>query len=199
MRTSDSPPPLSAVGSRRVVPSVFCLLSSAICLLVSAGCIVLSLQPAYDHEAIAWDAALLGEWQDQEDNVKVTVERGEWRSYRLRYQHPVEDSEFTGHLTIVDGVYFLDLMPLRGLDSGAVLIPGHLVLKLERDGPRWTVSALDYDRARSRLAEAHGDLRAALDERQNVVLTGSTRALRQWLRTRGEKDFTGPATFERVP
>jgi len=189
------------------VRTAFRLLPSAFCLLVSSGCLVLSLQPSYDHESLAWDEALLGVWQNEEDNVTVTVERGEWRSYRVRYTHPVEDAEFTGHLTIVENTRFLDLMPLRGREHGPVLIPAHLVLRLQPDGARWRVSALDYDRLRAlgpdrkhpSAAAGFAGPGAAFDERQHLVLTGDTRALRRWLRTRREDDFTEPATFERVP
>jgi len=168
-------------------------------MLASSACLVLSLQPAYDQESIAWDEGLLGQWRDAEDNVEVTIDRGEWRSYRVHYKHPVEEADFTGHLTAIGDAHFLDLMPSRGLDYGAVLIPAHLVLKIDRDGERWHASALDYDLLRAtRRTGRVPPQGATFDQRQNVVLTGSTTALRNWLRTRAEKDFSAPATFERI-
>jgi hypothetical protein len=167
--------------------------------LLSSGCLVLSLQPVYDDRSIAWDEALLGEWRDEEDNVEVTVERGEWRSYRIRYKRPADEGEFTAHLTAVDDTYYLDLMPLRGQDHGPVLIPGHLVLRLMRDDEGWQVEAIDYDRARARLMQgSKNGLAAALDQRQNVVRTGGTSELRRWLRTATEDDFSAPALFVRA-
>ncbi|MBI2222381.1 MAG: hypothetical protein HYU53_14385 [Acidobacteria bacterium] len=166
---------------------------------LSAGCLVLSLHPAYDDQTIAFDEALLGEWRATEDNVQVIVERGEWRSYRIQYKHPVAESVFTAHLTAVENTYYLDLMPLRGVEHGTGLIPTHIILRLTRDGERWHVAAIDYDRARALPGRtARGRVAAALDERHNVVLTGATPAIRSWLRAREERDFSAPATFERV-
>jgi hypothetical protein len=167
--------------------------------LLSQGCVVISLLPAYTDDTIAWDEALLGRWHDVENRVEVTVEQGEWRSYRIHYKHPVEEADFTAHLTVIGDTRFLDVMPARGVDYGAVLIPAHLVLRLSRDGETWLVSPLDYDA----LSEAlrHGRLSARIattDERQNVVLIQSTRALRDWLRARTDQDFDDPATFERI-
>jgi hypothetical protein len=183
--------------SRALTASLAVLVSLAAAL--SSGCLVLSLQPAYDDASIAWDEALLGEWRNAEDNVQVTVERGEWRSYRVRYAHPVEESEFSAHLTAIGDAWFLDLMPVRGKDYGAVLIPGHIILRLVRDGERWEVSAIDYDRLRAAMKAATRDgPAAAFDQRQNAVLTGGTAAIREWLRRTSDKDFSAPAVFERA-
>lgn len=174
-------------------------LALAVAAIVSQGCLVLSLQPAYDDGSIAWDEGLLGHWRDDEDNVEVTIERGEWRSYRVHYTHPIEEADFTGRLTIVGDAYFLDLMPPKGLDYGAVLIPAHLVVKLSRDGDRCEVWSLDYDALRGAVKGRRPAAPAAtFDQRQSVVLTGSTDVLRAWLRARTEKDFDAPATFERI-
>lgn len=167
--------------------------------VLSQGCVVVSLQPSYDDQSIAWDDGLVGRWSDAEDKVEVTIERGEWRSYRVHYKHPVEEADFTGRLTVIGDTHFLDLMPAKGLDYGAVLIPAHLVLRVSRDGDRWQVSSLDYDGLRAALKNGRLSGRTAtVDQRQYVVLTGSTEALRNWLRTRTEKDFDAPATFERI-
>lgn len=166
---------------------------------LSQGCLVVSLHPAYDDETIAWEEGLIGQWRDAEDNVEVTITPGEWRSYRVHYKHPVEEADFTGRLTIIGDSHFLDLMPPRGQDYGAVLVPAHLVVKISRDGNRWQVSALDYDGLRA--AIKRGQLSVGLatfDQRQNVVLTSSTTSLRAWLRSLADKDFDAPATFERM-
>lgn len=166
---------------------------------LSQGCLVVSMQPAYDDETIAWDDGLIGQWRDAEDNVEVTITRGEWRSYRVHYKHPVEEADFTGRLTIIGDSHFFDLMPPKGLDYGAVLIPAHLIVRISRDGDRWQVSALDYDGLRAAIKRTQlSPGLATFDQRQNVVLTSSTSALRTWLRSRADKDFDAPATFERM-
>jgi hypothetical protein len=167
--------------------------------LLSQGCLVVSLQPAYSDQSVAWDDGLVGQWRDAEDNVEVTITRGEWRSYRVHYKHPVEEADFTGHLTVIGDAHYLDLMPAKGLDYGAVLIPAHLVVRISREGDQCRSWSLDYDALRAALKG--GRLPRALatfDERQNLVLTSSTEALRDWLRTRTDKDFDAPATFERT-
>lgn len=174
-------------------------LALALPAVLSSGCIVLSLHPAYDDESIGWEEALLGEWRNPEDNVEVTVTRGEWRSYRVHYKHPVEEAQYTGHLTAVGDTWFLDLMPLRGEDHGAVLIPAHIILRITRDGERWQVSSIDFDRANSALrAGRRFAVPAVFDQRHNVVLTAETPALRRWLRASTAKDFSAPAVFERA-
>lgn len=164
----------------------------------SSGCLVISLQPIYEDQTVAFDEGLLGRWRNAEDNVEVTVERGEWRSYKIHYKHPVEEADFTARLTAIGDAHYLDLMPVRGLDYGVVLIPAHLPIKVERSGEKWLVTAPDYDRFRASLKAGKQAAFATFDQRQNVVLTGSTTELRAWLRDRGEDDFTAPATFERI-
>ena len=168
--------------------------------LLSSGCLVLSLQPAYTGDSIEWNQSLLGRWKDAEDNVEVTIERGEWRSYRVHYTHPVDELDFTGHLTAIGDTLYLDLMPHRGQDFGPVLIPAHLIVRLRREGNAWLVSAIDYDRARAALKTGGlAGVASAPDQRQNVVLTAATPALRDWLRARSAADFGAAARFEKVP
>lgn len=165
---------------------------------LSSGCVVLSLNPVFDDQNIVFEESLLGSWRSAEDNVQVTVERGEWRSYQVHYKHPVDEADFTGRLTTIGGAYFLDLMPVRGLDYGAALIPAHVILKVAREGSRWSVSGLDYDRLRAQVRSGRHAAFMTIDQRQNIVLTGSTTVLRAWLRDRADEEFTPPATFERI-
>jgi hypothetical protein len=166
---------------------------------LSSGCLVLSLHPAYDDGSIAWEEGLLGDWSAPEDNVEVRIERGEWRAYRVHYKHPVEETDFSAHLTAIGDAYFLDLMPLRGHDYGAVLIPAHIIVRVRRHGERWEVSSLDYDRARDAVKRGTQlPPGATFDQRQNVVLIGDTAALREWLRKAKNEDFSAPTVFERV-
>jgi hypothetical protein len=151
--------------------------------LASSGCLVLALHPAYDDAGLTWDPALVGTWYDSDDRVTVTIERGEWRSYRITYEHPIEKGVLTGYLTSVGDAYFLDLSPVRGQDYGSFLLPVHALLRIQRAPDRITVQALDYDRFAT--ASKQGGLvglPATLDHKQNAVITASTTALRQWLR-----------------
>lgn len=174
--------------------------ATLVCALASAGCLVVSLHPVYDDESIAWDDGLVGTWRDAEDNIDVTIERAEWRSYAVRYKHPVDTGAFTAHLTIVGDTRYLDLMPERGKDYGALLVPVHAIVRVAREGDTMTVTPLDYDRLSS--AFRHQPRRAsdpamAMDQKQNVFLTGSTGELRQWLRLQGGNVVGAPAAFTR--
>lgn len=188
------------MDTRNARPATLTLASVLLSAVLSTGCIVLSMHPAYDDASIAWEEALLGTWRAPEDNVEVLVERGEWRSYRVQYRHPVEVRDFTGHLTTIGDTYVLDLMAPRGVDHGAALIPAHLILRLQRDGARWVVSPLDYDAARAAIKSGRPyGAGAVFDQRQYVILTESTEALRRWLRARAPTDFNAGAVFERMP
>jgi hypothetical protein len=160
--------------------------AALVAALASSGCLVLALHPAYDDAGLTWDPALVGTWYDGEDRVTVTIERGEWRSYRITYEHPIEKGALTGYLTSVGDTYFLDLSPVRGQDYGSFLLPVHALLRIQREPNKITVQALDYDRFAT-AAKQGGlvGLPATLDQKQNVVITASTSALRQWLKQPG--------------
>jgi hypothetical protein len=60
------------------------------------------------------------------------------------------------------------------------------------------VAAIDYDALRNRVGRGSVGVRAALDERQNIVLTATTATLREWL-GRGSRGapFATPLVFRR--
>jgi hypothetical protein len=165
------------------------------------GCLVLSVNPVYDDDTIAWDPDLVGTWIDAEDKASIEIERGEWRSYRVRYIHPIESGTLTGHLTLLNDHRFLDLMPVTGEDRGSFLIPVHAVLRVERSGDRLELTPLSYDwfADRLRAGEPVPGLAAAFDQKENVLLVTPTAALRSWLRFQPADSpmFGAAATFEK--
>ena len=174
--------------------------AALVCALASSGCLVVSLQPIYDDESVGWDETLVGTWRNAEDNIEVSIDRAEWRSYRIHYKHPVDTGDFTAYLTTIGDTRYLDLMSERGHDFGPLLIPAHAVLRLERRGDALSVSLLDYDRLSS-IVRRHrrvAGLEMTMDQKKNVVLTGSTTDLRRWLRSAGEDLFDAPAIFTKV-
>ena len=64
--------------------------------LSTQACLVLGLDRFYDEPSITFDERLLGNWRPADDNVTVTVERSDWRSYRIQYVHPTETGALTG-------------------------------------------------------------------------------------------------------
>jgi hypothetical protein len=176
------------------------LLVSSACAL--QGCLVLALHPVYDDQSIAWDPDLIGGWRDADDASTITISAAEWRSYKVHYEHPSEKGDLTAYLTIVGDDRYLDLSPVRGQDWGSFLLPVHCVLRVTLDGDTLTLTPLSYDvlsaRLRSRAAAAPG-LAAVLDQKQNVLLTSSTPALRSWLRKTpsSSAEWGASATFLR--
>jgi len=171
-------------------------------LAVSPGCLVLSLQPAYDDERLTWDPNLIGTWHDADDNASLKIDGGEWRSYRVHYEHPIEKGDLTAFLTIVGDAHYLDLMPPKGEDHGAFLSPVHAVLRVELSPDTLTLTPLSYDWFADLLRRdrSPGDLEAVFDQRQNVLIVSPTSVLRTWLRKRpaGSSVWGAPATFTRV-
>lgn len=173
----------------------------AIAVAFAPGCLVLSLNPVYDGETIAWEPALLGSWQDAEDKSSVEIERGEWRSYRIKYVHPIETGTLTGYLTAIGDDRLLDVMPARGEDRGSFLLPAHAVLRVRLEGDRLELTPLSYDwmnerlRARTRIA----GLDAVLDQKENALIVSPTAALRAWIRKQPGAGpmFGAPAAFTR--
>jgi hypothetical protein len=169
--------------------------------IVAPGCLVISLNPAYDGETIGWEPALLGHWDDTEDKSSLDIERGEWKSYRIKYIHPSESGTLTGYLTSIGDERFLDVMPVRGADRGSFLIPVHAILRVELEADRLELTPISYDwmyehlRAHTPLA----GLDVVLDQKENAVIVSSTQALRAWLRKQPREEivFGAGAVFAR--
>jgi hypothetical protein len=186
---------------RAAVRAAIGLVAALTAAAATSGCLVLALQPAYDDASLAWDPALAGTWIDDEDRVTVAIDRGEWKSYRIEYEHPIEKGVLTGYLTVIDGRQYLDVVPVRGQDYGSFLVPVHAILRIERTGDTLTVQALDYDRfaTAARKGGLEG-LAITMDQKQNALVTEPTAGLRKWLaRTAATPDvwFGARAVFKR--
>jgi hypothetical protein len=168
-------------------------------LLSSPGCIVVTLHPAYDDATIEFDDGLLGAWKSDDDDTTVTFERGEWKSYRVTLATPRYTTTLSAHLTRVGKVEVLDVMPAAGVDLATLTIAVHAVFRVAREGDALTVAPIDYEAARHALPKALG-IPAALDGRQNIVVTAATAEMRRWLATRAPGDalFGAGSTLRRV-
>jgi hypothetical protein len=178
----------------------FLVLAGALVLIGSEGCIVVAIQHFYDEKTLTFDEHLLGVWTDADDHVTVTVERGEWQSYRITYDHPTEKGTLTGLLFMHNGQRYLDLMPIRGVDQGSFMLPAHALVKIGL-GEAVSVSPLRFDWFDAAL-DAHtlpASLGAARGERSQLVLGATAAVLGKWLLTRPAIDpaFGPSATFTR--
>lgn len=176
-------------------------LAVAALAMCTSACLVVSLHPAYDDESIAWDEALIGAWIDKDDNSSMEIEASDWRSYRIKYVHPIETGTLTGHLTTIGNDRFLDLMPVKGEDRGSFLVPIHVMLRIRLDGDSLQLTPLAYrwfhERVKSRAGVA--GLNLVEDQKQNAVISAPTSRLRTWLRLQPAEGamFGSPAVFTR--
>ena len=137
----------------------------------------------YDDESIGWDPALLGHWEDVDDNASIEIQRGEWKSYRIHYVHPIETGNLTGYLTAIGDERYLDVMPARGEDRGSFLVPVHAALRVRIDGDRLELTPLSYDWFFERFKAARPTgVNTAMDQKENVLIVTPTTRLRTWLR-----------------
>ncbi len=170
--------------------------------LVGSGCLVLSLDHFYDDASITFDERLVGAWKDADDNLTVTVERSEWRSYRITYVHATDSGTLTGYLFGRNGIDYLDLSAVRGEDPGPFLIVGHAAARVTVDENAVVLSPLSFDRFREAIdSHALADLDPVRSERDQIVLGGSGVVVREWLGARAADDpaFGPRVSFARVP
>ena len=96
------------------------LLILVVALALAPGCLVLSLNPSVRGRDDRMGSGAARSWQDVDDKSSMEIERGEWKSYRIKYVHPVETGILTGHLTSIGDDRFLDVMPARRRGSRVV-------------------------------------------------------------------------------
>lgn len=152
-------------------------------LAVSPGCVIVALHPFYAESALVLDDRLAGRWHSVEDNVVVTIERGEWRSYRIVYEHPIDKRSVTGYLFKAGDQFFVDLLPVRGEDPGPFLLSGHALVRLSFGQDELQIAPLDFDVMTRAIANrtAPAELLPVVTERGQIALTAERAALSRWL------------------
>lgn len=185
--------------SRSACCRALVLATALVCL---PGCLVVSLNPVYTDDSLTWDPELLGKWHDADDNVAVEIERGEWRSYRIHYEHPIEKGDLTGYLTAIGDERYLDVMPIRGADRGSFLVPVHAILRVRLKADSLEVAPLSYDWFRDRMRASPREtagLALTRDQKENVLILSPPERLRTWLRAQPADGplFGAAATFTR--
>ena len=168
--------------------------------VTSSGCLVLSLHPAYDDRSITFEESLLGSWTNSEDQTRATIERGEWRSYKISYTDHSTTRTFQGNLTTIGGTLLLDLTESRGADPGPYLVPVHGLYRVVLKTDTLTAAPLDYGWfTRAMAQKTVGGLIVGFDDRRNGVIASATADLRRWLTKPPADAFGAPMTFERTP
>jgi hypothetical protein len=155
------------------------LLFAATCS--ASGCYVVSVTGLADTSSSVFDETLLGRWRNAEDELEVSIERAEWRSYDVKLRDRTGEQRFTARLTLIGETQFFDLAPHAGTDPGVSLLPVHILGRVaQRDGAL-AVDLLDYDWFTGRLARGSLTTSALLDDREVLLLTAGRPQLRRWL------------------
>lgn len=172
---------------------------ASIAAVASSGCLVLSLQPAYDAESVAFDDGLIGVWTNADDQTQATVERGEWRSYRVTYKDRFASHALQGNLTRIGEATYLDLTEPRGNDLGPYLVPVHGIVRVELHGDTLLASLLDYRWFSLAMEQKTvAGLSTALDDRRNAIIASATADLRRWLAHAPDDAVSATMTFRRA-
>lgn len=173
-----------------------------VALLTAPGCLVLTISPSHDRDSLVWEPALVGEWQSQDDNSSLSIQQSEWQSYAIEYVHPIEKGRLTGYLTTIGRERFLDVMPARGEDRGAFLLPLHALVRVGLEDDRLELTPLSYDWFFDRLKKKApiAGLHVVLDEKENALILSPAAAVRAWLRKQVADGpvFGAGAVFTRV-
>jgi hypothetical protein len=166
---------------------------------MSAACLVVSLHPVYDPETIAFDPALVGTWLSDEDGVTLTIDRGEWHSYHLTLLDHDKPTRLSARQTRVGSLQLLDVTPLDGSDTLPLQLPVHGIYRFEIEADTLTLATLDYDRLYTMATNGTGPAGVVVDDRKNVVFTGSTPEVRRWLLEHAGDEglFAAPVTMKR--
>jgi hypothetical protein len=176
--------------------------AAVVCVLfvsaASSGCLVLSLQPAYDAESVAFDEGLLGRWVNADDETQATIERGEWRSYKVTYTDRFATRLLQANLTRLDAVSYLDITEQRGSDPGPFLLPVHGLVRIDLHGDTMTAALFDYPWfGRAIEQKSLRGVTATFDDRRNAIIASPTADLRRWLARVPDAAIAAPMTFKR--
>jgi hypothetical protein len=187
----------SAAGRRapRAVALRAAVVASA---LLSNACLVLALQPVYDDSSVVVEDKLLGQWENADDQTRLTIERGEWRSYRIAYTERGSTRTLNANLTTIGDALFADVTEMRGADPGPYLIPVHGIFRVTLHDDELAIVPLDFDWFTRAVTDKRRGLPAlAIDDRRNVIMTAPTAELRRWLARAPDAAFSAPMTFTR--
>jgi hypothetical protein len=167
--------------------------------LASSACFVVSLQPVYEPETIAFDPALLGSWASADEDVTLTFERGEWHSYHVAVTEGSDRYRVSARLTRIGAGLYLDVTPLDGTDLPAFTLAVHGCYRLVMTEEGMTLAELNYETLEQKARAGASELPMVIDARRNVVLTASTADLRRWLSLHADDEgvFAAPTPFTR--
>ncbi len=187
-------------------------------LVLLPGCWVYSAHPlAETDDDITFDRALLGHWVQTDAGCTLRVSRfAEERFYRVEYSAPPEkhgdgclldtghSATFEARLVEIGDNRFLDVLP-ADRTSMHHQMSLHSFYRVKVDTTRLTLTPLNHEWTRSQILQERFSLagRQLEEENEAIVLTSTTKQLREFLRGYGNsvEAFTPEArlSFQRRP
>lgn len=147
-----------------------------------SGCLVVSLQPVVERDGVEAVPAIVGTWQQSDDDSTLVFEAGSWNAYELSMVDGQDTTRMTGRFTRLGGALVLDLTTATGVEEPPVSVQAHLIVLTELQGDTLRLRPLDYDWFSSHMnAKSVAAVSPVLDGEKNVVLTAPTARLRSWL------------------
>ncbi len=180
--------------ARRLIPAVVAVL----CLLLTGGCWVYTANPlAQSDDELQFDRALLGAWSQPESGCSLNISRFfEEKLYRVDYAAPPsrkgdgclldsgKSASFQGMLVEIADNRFLDIVPVdrQPMHHDMTL---HSLYRVRVDSATLVLTPLNRDWILSQLEQDRLGLAGRTIADEAVVLTSSTRQLRDFLRDYG--------------
>ncbi len=177
----------------------------ALCLIAFAlltGCWVPSVNALYGQGDTFYDDSLLGVWKADDGSSSMTFARNnDGTCYLITYEENDKPGTFEGCLTHIGNVTFLDITPADTPQAEAIKahqLPLHSFWRLETGLDTFTVQSLDDRWFKDKAAKKRLGL-ASVKSGDDLVLTASTKALRNFFKRYGETDevFSAKGTYHR--
>lgn len=176
-------------------PRVIRVMAIIVAACTTSGCLVASIHPFFDEDAIVTNPALVGTWVNPEDAVTVVIEPGEWSSYRIAFTDRTGTQQLTGHATRIADRELVDVLPAHGYERGELFVPLHLAFLVKVEGDTLTVQSTSYEWFRAaQIAGRLHSIGGVFDAKQNVLLTGTTSAIRGFIKRQKSDDVFGAET-----
>jgi len=149
------------------------------------GCVP-SLNPFYLDSDIIFDSALIGAWTYEKETWNFTGD-GEKRYKFVHTDDQGHTAQFVANLIKIKDRRFLDFFIQKiGSDdidpwAGASLIPGHLLIKVERIGATLDIAAMNPDWLDEHLKKNPKAIAHQRASDKRVLLTASTEELQKFV------------------
>jgi hypothetical protein len=128
-----------------------------------------------------FDESLVGSWENRESEVTVVITRGEWRSYHLAFSDRFGTTRWTGHMATVGAGRLLNVRPEDGVERQAFLIATNGFMQIDIGQDHVRVREPEYAVILERTKAGKLGLDAAIDVKQNVLITSSSPRVRAWV------------------